>query len=220
MKVTRLQDSYTIVVVATIEAPYYIQASWMRDRNIINWDEWLKVKDVIVVPDTSRFNIGDNITFYCDKTRFQIGTNDITKVSRIQSIAEGIVSAIDMPADWFKAIGINNEYVFTFNSIDDSLYFGDYFVPLKKWKGMFDAPRVMEFCITEEAVVDKLMPKKTIKITSVGTGDNTNIPVLNANSNYHYQIADKQEALNIVSTSTKLFDEFSTTFTDFIESIE
>ena len=220
MQITKLQDTYTIVVVAKIEAPYYIQASWMRDLNILNNDEWTHVQNVIVVPDTSRFNIGDNITFYCDKSRIQIGTNDSTKVARIQSIAEGIISAMDIPDNLFQAVGINNEYIFTFLTQEDSVRFGDTFVPLNKWNGMFTTPRVQEFCITDDSAVNKLEAKKTLKIGSVRVQKDTSIPIINANSNYHYKIGSRDEALQVVSTATENFDEFCRTFTNFVNAIE
>lgn len=220
MQITKLQDTYTIVVVATIKAPYYIQASWMRDLDILNSDEWTHVQNVIVVPDTSRFNIGDSITFYCDKTRIQIGTNDSTKVARIQSIAEGIIASMDIPDNQFKAVGINNEYIFTFQSKEDSVRFGDTFVPLNKWNGMFTTPRVLEFSIMEGSAVNNLEAKKTLKISSIGVHENTSIPIVNANSNYHYNIGSRDEALQVVSSATVNFDEFCRTFTNFVNTIE
>ena len=220
METNKLQDIYTIVVVASIESPYYIQASWMRDRNIINSDEWLKVNNVIVVPDTSRFKIGENMNFYCDKNRIQIGTNDSTKVARLQSIAEGIIASIDISDDKFKAVGINNEYLFTFKSIEDSIHFGDYFVPLNKWDSFFRTPRVLDFTITDESEQQELSPKKTIKISGIGTQENTNIPIINANSNYHYKVKDRKEALIIISQASKTFQEFSEGFSSFINKIQ
>lgn len=220
MQTNKLQDIYTIVVVASIESPYYIQASWMRDRDIINSDEWKKVTNVIVVPDTSRFKIGENMHFYCDKNRIQIGTNDSTQVPRLQSIAEGIIACIDIPDDGIKAVGINNEYLFTFESKEDSIHFGDYFVPLNKWDALCKTPRVTEFTITDEIEQKGLTPKKTIKISGIDTLENTNIPIINANSNYHYKVSGRQEALAIISNASKIFGEFTDDFTSFIRDIQ
>ena len=220
MQTNKLQDIYTIVVVATIESPYYIQASWMRDRGIINSDEWEKVNNVIVVPDTSRFKIGDNMHFYCDKNRIQIGTNDSTKVARLQSITEGIIASVDIPDDNIRAVGINNEYLFTFETKEDSIHFGDYFVPLNKWKTLCEIPRVTEFTITDKIEQQGLIPKKTIKISGIGTVENTDIPIINANSNYHYKANGRKDALTIISNASKIFSEFTNEFTSFIRDIQ
>lgn len=220
MEIIKLQDTYTIVVVATIDTPFYVQASWMRDRNIINCDEWAKVHGVLVVPDASRFDIGESITFYCNKERLQIRTTDYTKIARVQSIADGIVASLDIPDDSFRAVGINNEFIFTFHSEDDSVRFGDTFVPLEKWKSMFNMPRVLEFSVKEAAFINKGEPCKTLKISSVGAQENSNIPIINANSNYHHEVACRQEVKKVLSKATKFFNEFNDTFSNFVKGVQ
>ena len=47
-----------------------------------------------------------------------------------------------------------------------------------------------------------------------------NIPIINANSNFHYKVRDRKEALIIISQASKTFQEFSEDFSSFINKIQ
>lgn len=217
MDIQIVQDTCTIVLLANIKDPYYIQADWMHDRGIINEDEWTQVKDVLVLPDQSRFNIDGVFTFYCDKTRIQIGTNDISKSNRLSAIVINIITSLSY--DTIKAVGVNSERLFLFPKKEDYDAFGNILTPYSKWQSLMQIPSMTDICLTENISPDKDNAKKTLRITEVGVEGKNNCPVFNANVNYHYTVNGNQEAVDVLQDSPSIHEAFRTSLATFIREL-
>ncbi len=223
MKFVEHQKSFTIVVLKEIKIPGYLQASWLHDIGILNEEEWKSVRVTLLGQNISQFSIGENMQLLCNAERIQIGTNDVTKIDRLVSICQGIIDCFDVENDKFIAVGINTEFLFSFINKEDSIKFGDYFVPFKNWKSLTNTPRVNEFAVTDEAQSSASTPRKGIKFSSVGNvsiknGDN--IPIINANSNYHFEVKNRKGVESVLDNADKYFTDFLTFIDNFLKEIE
>lgn len=223
MLYTKHQESFTIVVLIKNTIPGYFQASWMHDLGIINEDEWRSAKIVLLAQNVSEFYIGDIFHFVSNPQRIQIGTTDITKISRLVSICQGIIESINVADESFTAVGINTDFAFSFSNKEDSIRFGDYFVPFKRWELFSKNPRTVEFSVSDQAPSNMKTPRRIVKFNTVGMAPDANgkqIPIVNAMSNYHFEIKGRDEVMFVINNASDYFMGFIRFIESFLEQID
>ncbi len=181
----------------------------MRERNIITAQEYedTKAQQKVLNENISAFNIGTDISVYCDKGRFQIECADITAAQRIVDICRETLK-LNMPKT-FVAVGVNADMDFTFNSQDDAVCFGNTFVPLERWNKYVPEARVGGFNIQENNLKPNLAhPRKSINIQSIGMDDKTRQPLVRISVNNHYPIRDFDEMVKVLEKAQSKYDEF------------
>lgn len=212
MEFIKEQENFTIVILKESKAPGYLQASWMHDMGILNEEEWKNVKNVVLGLNISQFSISDSMQVLCNTERIQVGTNDVTKINRLVSICQGIVECYDIGNDKFSAAGVNTEFMFSFVNKDDSLKFGNLFVPFKNWSLFSENPRVMEFAVTDEARSSVDVPRRNVKFSSVGykesKKDGPQIQIINANSNYHFEARTRDDIKQVLGKAEACFASY------------
>ena len=189
--------------------PVFIHSRWMRERNIITAQEYedTKAQQKVLNENISAFNIGTDISVYCDKGRFQIECADITAAQRIVDICRETLK-LNMPKT-FVAVGVNADMDFTFNSQDDAVCFGNTFVPLERWNKYVPEARVGGFNIQENNLKPNLAhPRKSINIQSIGMDDKTRQPLVRISVNNHYPIRDFDEMVKVLEKAQSKYDEF------------
>ena len=166
MDFIKRKEGVSLVVLCNTN-PVFIHSRWMRERNIITAQEYedTKAQQKVLNENISAFNIGTDISVYCDKGRFQIECADITAAQRIVDICRETLK-LNMPKT-FVAVGVNADMDFTFNSQDDAVCFGNTFVPLERWNKYVPEARVGGFNIQENNLKPNLAhPRKSINIQS------------------------------------------------------
>lgn len=218
------QESYTIVILKENKTPGYLQSSWMHDMGILNEEEWnsINAKEIVLGYNLSQFKIGDYMQFLCNQSRIQIGTNDITKIKRLVSICLGIISVDVIGKEPVSAVGVNSEFLFSFINKEDSIKFGDYFVPFKNWESFTKEPRVMEFAVTDEVASNAQTPRKSVKFSSVGfraLKDGEQLPIINANSNYHFDVKTLDDVKTVLNNAEDFFMQYRVFINDFLSKV-
>lgn len=223
MEFVKHQESFTIVILKENKMPGYLQASWLHDMGILNEEEWRNVKVSVLGLNLSQFSIGNNMQVLCNPERIQIGTSDVTKIKRLVCICQGIIECYDIGSEKFSAVGVNTEFLFSFVNKDESIKFGNLFVPFQNWKMFAESPRVMEFAVTDEAKSSSTVPRKGVKFSSVGfvnLQDGTQIPIINANSNYHFEVKDRDGVKTVLGDAEGYFAQYLEFINLFLKDIK
>jgi hypothetical protein len=208
MDFIKRKEGVSLVVLCNTN-PVFIHSRWMRERNIITAQEYedTKAQQKVLNENISAFNIGTDISVYCDKGRFQIECADITAAQRIVDICRETLK-LNMPKT-FVAVGVNADMDFTFNSQDDAVCFGNTFVPLERWNKYVPEARVGGFNIQENNLKPNLAhPRKSINIQSIGMDDKTRQPLVRISVNNHYPIRDFDEMVKVLEKAQSKYDEF------------
>ena len=208
MDFIKRKEGVSLVVLCNTN-PVFIHSRWMRERNIITAQEYedTKAQQKVLNENISAFNIGTDISVYCDKGRFQIECADITAAQRIVDICRETLK-LNMPKT-FVAVGVNADMDFTFNSQDDAVCFGNTFVPLERWNKYVPEARVGGFNIQENNLKPNLAhPRKAINIQSIGMDDKTRQPLVRISVNNHYPIRDFDEMVKVLEKAQSKYDEF------------
>lgn len=208
MDFIKRKEGVSLVVLCNT-SPVFIHSRWMRERNIITAQEYedTKAQQKVLNENISAFNIGTDISVYCDKGRFQIECADITAAQRIVDICRETLK-LNMPKT-FVAVGVNADMDFTFNNQDDAVCFGNTFVPLERWNKYVPEARVGGFNIQENNLKPNLAhPRKSINIQSIGMDDKTRQPLVRISVNNHYPIRDFDEMVKVLEKAQSKYDEF------------
>ena len=208
MDFIKRKEGISLVVLCNID-PVFIHSRWMKERCIITAQEYedSKGQQKMLNDNISAFNIGTDISVFCDKNRFQIECADVTAAQRIIDICRETLK-LNMPKT-FVAVGVNADMDFTFINQDDSVRFGNTFVPLERWNKYVPDARVGGFNIQEHNLKPTLdHPRKAINIQSVGMDDKTRQPLVRISVNNHYPIRDFDEMVKVLEKAQSKYDEF------------
>lgn len=208
MLYTKRKEGISIVVLCNTN-PVFIHSRWMKERDIITAQEFeaAKGKPYVLNDGVSAFQIGTDISVYCDKNRFQIECTDTTAAQRIIDICKETLK-LNVPTA-FAAVGVNADMDFTFLNQEDAVRFGDTFVPLQKWGRYVPEARVGAFTIQENNVHPTINhPRKAINIQSIGQDKHTNQPLVRIGINNHYPIKSLDEMDTVLGKAQNNYNKF------------
>lgn len=209
MEYQKKGEAISIVVLCNLE-PVYIHRKWMRDREIITGQEYddSNNRPVILTESVSTFELGHGIKVFCDKSRFQIESTDTTAERRIIDICRETLNLQNL--EKITAIGINATIDFTFINAEDSLRFGNTFVPLEHWKTILSDPRVGSFSVQDNITnPTKDRPRRSINISSTGLDKRSQLPIVRISVNNHFVIQGIDDLGDVLSGAPEHYSRFN-----------
>ena len=130
-----LHQDYSIVFLGSFN-PQIFHPTWFERAGLVTSEEEAKIlndakhHNLVVTPDVSRCEIGDDITIECLSERLIINAATSLVEERIKTIAYGILEKL--PHTPIRAIGLNYNQVFGSRDIDEWHLIGDILAPKDK----------------------------------------------------------------------------------------
>ena len=208
MDYIKRKESISIVVLCNT-LPVFIHIRWMSERGIITGQEFADSVDkgFQLNENQSIFQVGSDINVYCDRSRFQIESFDITASQRITDICKGTLS-LNQPSA-FAAVGINAYMDFTFYTEEDAFRFGNTFVPLDKWDDIIPNPRVGNFTIQEDIATPTIThPRRALNIQCLGADNKTKLALVRISANNHHPISNILEMEKVLAKTQDYYNQF------------
>ncbi len=207
MEYLKRREAISLVVLCNIE-PVFVHNRWMLDRSIITHAEFevSKKRPMTVGVNASSFSIGESMTVYCDKNRFQIESTDVTAYQRIMDICLTTIQMCEPSS--IVALGINSDMDFVFTTEEDAFRFGNDFIPLKQWEGYLNTPRVGAFTIQENHKASFDNPRRAINIQSLGANKDEKVPNVRISVNNHYPLSTIDELKQAIGQAPSQYRAF------------
>lgn len=222
MDFVRKQDDIGIVVIGKFD-PTIITPKWMYEKVIISDDEWNgQDRNIIVSPPGTQYKFG-SLGFLCQPNRIQVTSTDIADAGRVKRLARDILLSYGEAE--LSAVGINAGLLFSFNSLDDSDKFGNYFGFLEHFGSFVEGGKLRTIIFESQNEASAANPKVQVNISSIGkeprvirftrVGEAPSqimVPVCSININNHFIINTQEEAFDIFDRSEEIQAEFRSNY--------
>lgn len=229
MDFVRKQDDIGIVVIGVFN-PTVITPKWMYEKNIISDEEWNgQDRNIIVSPPGTQYKFG-SIGFLSQPNRIQVTSTDIADAGRIKRMARDILLSYGEAE--LSAIGINAGLLFSFNTLEDSDKFGNYFSSLNNLNSFVDGSKLKTIIFEGQNEATAETPKVQVNISSIGNEQRIirsrsageapaqiTVPVCSININNHFNIKSQEEAFDVFDRSEEIQASFRSKYQSLFEAI-
>lgn len=207
MEVEKLRNYISIVVIGVF-SPDKITAEWVIKKGIVSAEAAQNKETIRLERNLSVFMITQSIEIVATRDRIQI-TGLVDDQDKVVGITL-LILALSEHGD-VKGTGVNAVYEFTFKNISDGDKFGEYFVPMDKWNGLFKMPSVYELTLRDNANPKEVGYDKAINIKSIAPKRSTsegNIAAVRMSANYSFDVNSEEECSRIIKEATRYTNEF------------
>ena len=207
MEVEKLRNYISIVIIGSF-VPERITAEWVAEKGIVPEKAAQKKRTRRLERNLSVFNISNSIEVVVTNERLQV-TGLVGDQDEVVSIIQGIFALSDHKD--VIGVGINAAMEFTFKTVSDGDRFGEFFVPMDKWKNYFRKPSVFEITLRENADPKEIGYDKAINIRSIASKRSTeegNIAAVRMSVNNNFDVNDDDECRSTIKKSLELTDDF------------
>ena len=207
MEVEKLRNYISIVVIGAF-SPENITAEWVVEKGIFSAEAAQNKVTRRLERNLSVFMLSKSIEVVATRDRIQI-TGLVDDLDEVVGISLGILSLSDHGD--IKGTGINAVYEFTFKCVSDGDRFGEFFVPMDKWNGIFKKPSVYELTLRDNAAPKDVGYDKAINIKSINPIRSTsegNIAAVRMSANYSFEVNSEAESCCIIKDAIRFTDEF------------
>jgi hypothetical protein len=207
MEVEKLRNYISIVIIGSF-VPDRITAEWVAEKGIVPEKAAQKKRTRRLERNLSVFNISNSIEVVVTNERLQV-TGLVGDQDEVVSITQGIFALSDHKD--VIGVGINAAMEFTFKTVSDGDRFGEFFVPMDKWKNYFRKPSVFEITLRDNADPKEIGYDKAINIRSIAPKRSTeegNIAAVRMSVNNNFDVNDDDECRSTIKKSLELTDDF------------
>lgn len=207
MEVEKLRNYISIVIIGGF-APDRITAEWVAEKGIVTEKAAQKKRTRRLERNLSVFNVSNSIEVVVTNERLQV-TGLVCDQDEVVSIIQGIFALSDHKD--VIGVGINAAMEFTFKSVSDGDRFGEFFVPMDKWKNYFRKPSVFEITLRDNADPKEIGFDKAINIRSIASKRYTeeeSIAAVRMSVNNNFDVNDDNECRSIINRSLEITDDF------------
>jgi hypothetical protein len=218
MEVEKLRNYISIVVIGVF-SPDKITAEWVVEKGIVSAEAAQNKVTRRLERNLSVFMLTRSIEVVATRDRLQI-TGLIDDQDEVVGITLGILSLSEHGN--IKGTGVNAVCEFTFKSISDGDRFGEFFVPMDKWNGIFKKPSVYELTLRDNADPMEVGYDKAINIksiTSVRSSSEGDIAAVRMSANFSFNVKAEDESCHIIKEATRFTDEFWAQFDQIIAGV-
>ena len=207
MEVEKLRNYISIVIIGSF-VPDRITAEWVAEKGIVPEKAAQKKRTRRLERNLPVFNISNSIEVVVTNERLQV-TGLVGDQDEVVSITQGIFALSDHKD--VIGVGINAAMEFTFKTVSDGDRFGEFFVPMDKWKNYFRKPSVFEITLRDNADSKEIGYDKAINIRSIASKRSTeegNIAAVRMSVNNNFDVNDDDECRSTIKKSLELTDDF------------
>lgn len=207
MEVEKLRNYISIVIIGSF-VPDRITAEWVAEKGIVPEKAAQKKRTRRLERNLSVFNISNSIEVVVTNERLQV-TGLVGDQDEVVNITQGIFALCDHKD--VIGVGINAAMEFTFKTVSDGDRFGEFFVPMDKWKNYFRKPSVFEITLRDNADPKEIGYDKAINIRSIASKRSTeegNIAAVRMSVNNNFDVNDDNECRSIIKRSLEQTDDF------------
>lgn len=207
MEVEKLRNYISIVIIGSF-VPDSITAEWVAEKGIVPEKAAQKKRTRRLERNLSVFNISNSIEVVVTNERLQV-TGLVGDQGEVVSIIQGIFALSDHKD--VIGVGINAAMEFTFKTVSDGDRFGEFFVPMDKWKNYFRKPSVFEITLRDNADPKEIGYDKAINIRSIASKrsiEEGSIAAVRMSVNNNFDVNDDNECRSIIKRSLEITDDF------------